>query len=51
MEVFLLAFISLFGFLVARENIREVKERRPDLWNPWRKLFEEIRRDFSFRKK
>ncbi len=51
LEVFLLAFISLFGFLVARENIREVIERRPDLWEQWRKLFEEIRKDFSFRKK
>jgi uncharacterized protein involved in exopolysaccharide biosynthesis len=51
LEVFLLAFTSLFGFLIARENIREVREKRPDLWNPWRKLFEEIRRDFSFRKK
>lgn len=51
LEVFLLAFISLFGFLVARENIRDVIEKRPDQWEPWRKLFKEIRRDFSFRKK
>lgn len=51
LEVFLLAFISLFGFLVARENIREVIDRRPDMWEPWRKLFEEIKKDFSFRRK
>lgn len=51
LEVFLLAFISLFGFLVARENIREVIERKPDMWEPWRRLFEDIKRDFSFRKK
>jgi len=51
MEVFLLALVSLFGFLIARENIREIKEVKPELWEPWRKLLEEIRRDFSFRRK
>ncbi|NOQ21303.1 MAG: hypothetical protein GQ565_01460 [Candidatus Aegiribacteria sp.] len=51
LEVFLLAFISLFGFLIARENIRDIKKKRPELWEPWRKLFEEIRRDFSFRRR
>ncbi len=50
-EVFLLAFISLFGFLIARENIRDIKKKRPGQWEPWRKLFEEIRRDFSFRRR
>ena len=51
LEVFLLAFISLFGFLIARENIRDVKKKRPEQWEPWRKLLEEIRRDISFRRK
>ena len=51
LEVFLLAFISLFVFLVARENIRDVKRKRPEQWEPWRKLFEEIRRDISFRRR
>ncbi|MCK4807303.1 MAG: hypothetical protein KAT09_06640 [Candidatus Aegiribacteria sp.] len=51
LEVFLLAFISLFGFLIARENIRDIKKKRPELWEPWRKLFEEIGRDFSFRRR
>jgi len=51
LEVFLLSFISLFGFLIARENILETKEKKPELWEPWRKLFAEIRKDFSFRKK
>ncbi len=48
LEVFLLAFISLFGFLIARENLRDIRMKRPELWEPWRKLFKEIRRDFSF---
>ncbi|MCD4700377.1 MAG: hypothetical protein K8S24_00830 [Candidatus Aegiribacteria sp.] len=51
LEVFLLAFISLFGFLIARENIRDLKGKRPEQWEPWRKLLEEIRRDFSLRRK
>ncbi len=51
LEVFLLAFISLFGFLIARENLRGMKKTRPEQWEPWRKLFEEIRRDISFRRK
>jgi len=51
LEVFLLAFLSLFGFLIARENIRDVMKKRPLQWEPWRKLLEEIRRDVSFRRK
>ncbi len=51
LEVFLLSFILLFGFLVARENILETRKKKPELWEPWRKLFAEIRKDFSFRKK
>ncbi|RKZ07526.1 hypothetical protein DRQ25_11350 [Candidatus Fermentibacteria bacterium] len=51
LEVFLLAFISLFGFLIARENIRDVMKKRPLQWEPWRKLLEEIRREVSFRRK
>ena len=51
LEVFLLAFISLFGFLIARENIRDVIKKHPLQWEPWRKLLEEIRRDVSFRRK
>ena len=51
MEVFLLAFVSLFGFLIARENIRDVISKHPLQWEPWRKLLEEIRRDISFRRK
>jgi capsule polysaccharide export protein KpsE/RkpR len=51
MEVFLLAFLSLFGFLIARENVRDVMKKRPQQWEPWRKLLGEIRRDISFRRK
>jgi len=51
LEVFLLAFVSLFGFLIARENIRDVISKHPLQWEPWRKLLEEIRRDISFRRK
>ncbi len=51
LEVFLLAFISLFSFLIARENIRGVKQHKPEQWEPWRKLFEEIRKDFTFRRR
>ncbi|MEN8208987.1 MAG: Wzz/FepE/Etk N-terminal domain-containing protein [Candidatus Fermentibacteria bacterium] len=51
LEVFALAFISLFGFLIARENIRNSQKRSPEEWEPWRRLFEEIRREFSFRRK
>ena len=51
LEVFLLSFISLFGFLIARENLRDVKKKKPEQWEPWRKLFEEIRGDVSFRRK
>ena len=50
-EVFLLAFLSLFGFLIARESIRDVIKEHPQQWEPWRKLLEEIRRDISFRRK
>jgi uncharacterized protein involved in exopolysaccharide biosynthesis len=51
LEVFLLAFISLFAFLIARENFRDVRKKNPEQWEPWRKLFEEMRRDISFRRK
>ncbi len=51
LEVFLLAFISLFGFLIVRENVRDVMKKHPQQWEPWRKLLEEIRRDISFRRK
>lgn len=51
LEVFLLAFISLFGFLIARENVRDLMKKRPQQWEPWRKLLGEIRRDISFRRK
>jgi len=50
-EAFLLAFIFLFGFLVARENVREARRKNPEQWTPWQKLFDEIRGDFSFRRR
>jgi capsule polysaccharide export protein KpsE/RkpR len=51
LEVFLLAFFSLFGLLIARENLRDLKKKKPEQWEPWRKLFEDIRRDISFKRK
>ena len=51
LEVFLLGFIFLFGFLIARENFREVLKKNPEQWEPWRKLLEEIRSDISFKRK
>ena len=51
LEVFILAFLSLFGFLIVRENVRDVMKKHPQQWEPWRKLLEEIRRDVSFRRK
>ena len=50
-EVFLLAIVSLIGFLIIRENIRTAKLERPEAWKPWQTLLSEIKRDFSFRKK
>ncbi len=50
-EVFLITFLVLFSFLVARENLRSVKNNSPELWDPWRKLLEDIRRDLSFRRR
>jgi tyrosine-protein kinase Etk/Wzc len=50
-EAFLVAFIFLFGFLVARENVREARRTDPEQWAPWQRLFEDIRSDFSFRRK
>ncbi|MBN2587805.1 MAG: hypothetical protein JXA64_03450 [Candidatus Fermentibacteraceae bacterium] len=47
-EVFLITFLALFSFLVARENLRSVKNNSPELWDPWRKLLEDIRKDLSF---
>ena len=51
LEVFVLAFFGLFAYLVARENVREVKKNNPKQWEPWRKLLNEIKGDFTFRKK
>ena len=51
LEVFLLAFVSLFAFLIARENIRNLKMKKPEQWEPWRRLLKEIRKDFSFRRR
>ena len=50
-EVFLIAFVGLFSFLVARENLRRVRSENPELWEPWRKLIEDMKREFSFRKR
>lgn len=50
-EVFAVAFIFLFGFLIARENIHAMKMEKPEEWQVWQKLFREIRRDLKFRKR
>lgn len=50
LEVFAVAFVFLFGFLVIRENIHVAKMEKPDEWQAWQKLFSEIRRDLRFRK-
>ncbi|MCD4848741.1 MAG: hypothetical protein K8R76_11210, partial [Candidatus Aegiribacteria sp.] len=49
-EVFAVAFIFLFGFLIVRENIHSLKMEKPEEWQVWQKLFREIRRDLKFRK-
>jgi uncharacterized protein involved in exopolysaccharide biosynthesis len=51
MEVFLLAFVSLFAFIVARENIRRVKREKPELWEPWNRMISDIKREITFRRK
>lgn len=50
-EVFLLAFVSLFAFLVARENIRAVRQKNPELWEPWNRLLNDIKRELRFGRK
>ncbi|OPL19745.1 MAG: hypothetical protein AVO35_01860 [Candidatus Aegiribacteria sp. MLS_C] len=50
-EVFLIAFVGLFFFLVARENLRRVKRENPALWEPWSRLIEDIRRELFFWKR
>ncbi len=49
-EIFAVAFVFLFGFLIARENIQSLKMEKPEEWQIWQKLFREIRRDLRFRK-
>jgi uncharacterized protein involved in exopolysaccharide biosynthesis len=51
MEVFLLAFLSLFCYIVARENIRRLKKEAPEKWEPWDKLLSEIKREVTFGRK
>lgn len=49
-EIFAVAFVFLFGFLIARENIQSLKMEKPEEWQIWQKLFREIRRDLRFRR-
>ncbi|MCK5065288.1 MAG: hypothetical protein KAQ97_08395, partial [Candidatus Fermentibacteraceae bacterium] len=50
-EVFAVAFIFLFGYLIVRENINALKMEKPEEWRTWQNLFSEIRRDLRFRKR
>ncbi len=51
LEVFLLAFVGLFGYLLARENISRMRYENPSQWEPWDKLIRDIRREVFFWKK
>jgi len=46
-EVFVLAFLGLFGFLVARENYLLMMRERPEDWQKWNGLFSDMKGDFS----
>jgi len=46
-EVFVLAFLGLFGFLVARENYLLMRRERPEDWQKWNGLFSDMKGDFS----
>lgn len=50
-EVFLIAFVGIFFFIIARENLRSVQREKPELWEPWRKLLSDIRSELTFRRK
>lgn len=48
LEVFGVALALLLTFLFARENVRQMREDRPEAWSKWGQLFSEIGRDFAF---
>jgi uncharacterized protein involved in exopolysaccharide biosynthesis len=50
LEVFMVACLFLFGFLLARENYSRMKEEKPEDWSRWSRLLSEIRGDFTRKK-
>ena len=48
-EVFILAFVGLFGFLIMRENYLLMRKERPEEWQRWNGLLSDIKGDFSRR--
>lgn len=50
-EVFLISFVAIFAFIVARENLNRMQREKPELWEPWRKLLSDIRSELTFHRK
>jgi uncharacterized protein involved in exopolysaccharide biosynthesis len=51
LEVFAVACLFLFGFLLVRENYFRMKQEKPEEWSRWNGLFSEIRGDLTMKKK